>query len=103
MLTILVRNNLREILKNSRLTIQWRDEDVARTKFRLAIVLMLQNRSSECTQLIEEARDMREGSSSQPSVGFTTNPTERDEMKLFDIGVTICHGRTAGIWSPGEE
>jgi hypothetical protein len=28
--------------------------------------------------------------------------TGKDDMALFDVGVTLDHGRTAGIWSIGK-
>lgn len=92
------RNHLREILSNSCITMQWRNEDVLRTRFRLSIVLRAQSRPMEASTLRQEIaknlEDIRLAFGKQVY-------TDEDDMKLLDFGVTIFHGRTAGIWSNG--
>lgn len=95
LITFTNRTNLRDILNDSRQTEDWREEDIVRTKFRLSIVLRAQNRHVEAAgirQDIDAYLSERRGPDTQK--GYT----DRDDMQLLDYGVTLCHGRTAGIW-----
>ena len=77
---------------------QWREDDVIRTKFRLSIVLRAQNRPGEAAtvraEIAKAIEDMRSATEKQEF-------TDKDDMELLDFGVSIFHGRTAGIWSNG--
>ncbi|PMD52524.1 pfs domain-containing protein [Hyaloscypha bicolor E] len=95
-------HNLRQILELSCITLQWREEDLARTRFRLAVVLRAQGRPSEASRLCGQAKDERKKWESEmvDMIG-QREFTDRDDMELFDFGVTLWHGRTTGKWSDG--
>lgn len=96
------RHHLRENLKNSYITIQWRNEDVARTRFRLSLVLQAMSRPSEAEIMKAEAMKMREEwEDALRDLRSKKQTSDKDEMELFDFGVTLWHGRTTGIWSDG--
>ncbi|VUC26950.1 unnamed protein product [Clonostachys rosea] len=92
--------NLREILKNGSVTNYWREEDIARAKFRLFLVLRAQNHLDEASQIFKEINQFIQElrASSLPKDSYT----DQDDMALLDTSVTITHGRTAGLWSAGE-
>jgi hypothetical protein len=81
---------------------QWREEDEARSKFRLGIILRLQNRPKEADALQRDAFGIRKELRGQAKVWEGREYTDRDDMELFDKEVTIWHGRTSGIWSNGD-
>jgi len=99
-LTILSRRLLREIITSGCVTLQWRDEDVVRAKFRLSLVLRAQEKLEEASAIQEEIASSLENIRSPVSV--PSNYTNEDDMKLLDFVVSIFHGRTAGIWSNGR-
>ena len=77
---------------------QWRNEDIVRTKFRLSLVLRARERLEEASTILEEIASALETIRSEsPQLAYT----DADDMKLLDFGVSIYHGRTAGIWSNG--
>lgn len=101
MLIILLphRDILRAILKYEYPTDDWREEDIVRTKFRLLLVLEEQSK-------LEESAEIRTGIESylaaQRLAGSKKGYTDADDAELLDYGVTLCHGRTTGIWSNGD-
>lgn len=97
-----IRSHLREILENSCVTMLWREEDEARTKFRLSVVLRLQSRPTESERLRKEALEWYGKSSANIDTTITRKYTDKDDMELFDKGVTLWHGRTTGPWSRGD-
>lgn len=75
---------------------------MARTKFRLAIVLRAQKRPTEAEKVRQEALKMLVSCSSTARDSETQREyTDKDDMELFDRSVTLWHGRTTGIWSAG--
>jgi len=95
-------HHLKEILQNGCVGPLWREEDVARTTFRLAIVLRAQKRPSEAEKLRQEALKMLAScSSTAQDLRTQREYTDKDDMELFDNSVTLWHGRTTGIWSAG--
>lgn len=94
----LPRMLLREILTNGCVTMQWRNEDIVRIKFRLSLVLGAQGRPEEASAIREEIASFLEDI--RP-VSIRSDYTDEDDMKLLDFEVSIFHGRTAGIWSNG--
>ena len=70
-----------------------------RAKFRLSLVLRAQGKTAEADELrngiAKYIADMRPPQTDREF-------TDADDMALLDIGVTMDHGRTAGIWSNGE-
>lgn len=91
------RKHLRQILKNGCITMQWRMEDVVRTKFRLSIILRTQNRPVEASATREEIHEYIK------NIRLTAGEyTDEDDMKLLDFEVSIFHGRTTGVWSNGK-
>ena len=97
-----LRSHLRENLENSCVTMLWREEDEARTKFRLSIVLRLQSRRVESEKLRKEALEIYRKSSANIDTPATREYTDKDDMELFDKSVTLWHGRTTGPWSRGD-
>ncbi len=96
------RSLLREILENSCINLQWREEDVARTKFRLGVVLRAMSRPEEAAGWRTQALNARKAWEEQlPEFNRSAEYTDEDDMKLFDDGVVLHHGRTTGIWSDG--
>ena len=102
MLSALHRSYLRETLTHSLLTIQWREEDVARTKFRLSIILHKQNRPSEAARFRAEALEICHRLVQPLLHSLGSTPGDEDNMTPFDAGVTLWHGRTTGIWGNGR-
>lgn len=90
------RSNLREIVKDNYQTEDWREEDNVRAKFRLSIVLRAQGRNyeSDMIRLDVGSYISKRRSPQKAREGYT----DADDMELLDYGVTLCHGRTAGIW-----
>jgi hypothetical protein len=81
---------------------QWREEDVARSKFRLSLVLRATNRPVEAEVVKAEALKMREvWADALPDLASKKEYTDKDDMEIFDFSVTLWHGRTTGIWSDG--
>lgn len=99
------RHHLRENLTFECTTMQWRQEDVARSKFRLSLVLQAQNRPSEAGILRREAQtaleDLASASTSEKQ-GEPGDDQDKWEMERFDLMVALWHGRTTGLWSDGE-
>ncbi|TGJ79873.1 hypothetical protein E0Z10_g8889 [Xylaria hypoxylon] len=88
-------SNLREILNGNRQTEDWREEDIIRTKFRLSIVLRAQNRHVEAAEI---RQDIDAYLSERRGPGTQKGYTDGDDMQILDYSITLCHGRTAGIW-----
>ena len=96
------RHFLQETLKHSQLTIQWRIEDVARTQFRLAIVLEEQNRPTGAAAFRAKVLQACE---ELPHILPRTEGATRElgkDLTRFDSGVSLWHGRTTGIWGNGR-
>lgn len=75
---------------------------MARTRFRLAVVLRAQGRPSEASRLCIQAKDERKKWESEMEDRTRQQElTDKIEMELFDFGVTLWHGRTTGKWSDG--
>jgi len=95
-------HHLRENINNSCVTMQWREEDVSRSKFRLSLVLRATNRPGEAETVRTEALKMREAwAVALPDLQTKKEYTDKEDMEIFDFGVTLWHGRTTGIWSDG--
>ncbi|KAI0855636.1 pfs domain-containing protein [Xylaria cubensis] len=90
--------SLREILANGQQTVDWREDDIVRVKFRLSIILRAKDLSSEADELLEGIKDHIIGQRPANQTDFT----DADDMALLDERVTLVHGRTAGIWSNGK-
>lgn len=69
-----------------------------RTKFRLSLVLQAQKRAEEASAILEEIASSLEAIRPEST---QLAYSDEDDMKLLDFGVSIFHGRTAGIWSNG--
>lgn len=98
-LTFLPRTLLREIIANSCISRAWRNEDIVRTKFRLSLVLRAQKKPEEASTILDEIADSLKEARRVSTA--REKYTDEDDMKLLDLGVSIFHGRTAGIWSNG--
>jgi hypothetical protein len=94
----LPRKLLRDTLTNGCVTMQWQNEDIVRTKFRLSLVVRARERPEEASTILEEIASSLEAI--RP-VSIQSTYTDEDDMKLLDFGISIFHGRTAGIWSNG--
>ncbi|KAJ8131952.1 hypothetical protein O1611_g1670 [Lasiodiplodia mahajangana] len=92
------RNHLREILSLGRVTDDWREEDVTRVKFRLSVVLGLQNQPAGAIEMFDEVKAQLDILRASPGTGKLGDPKD---MALLDANVSAVHGRTAGIWSNG--
>ena len=79
-LTILPRRLLRDIATSGCVTLQWRDEDVVRTRFRLSLVLRAQEKLEEASAIQKEIATSIENIRSPVSV--PSNDTDEDDMKL---------------------
>ncbi|KAK3376204.1 hypothetical protein B0T24DRAFT_618221 [Lasiosphaeria ovina] len=98
-------HHLRENLKFSSLSMQWRKEDVARSKLRLAILLLGQARSGWALNLREALYAILgvDGVHGKPEImGVGVDGLNRGLMGWFDLNVALWHGRTTGPWSDGE-
>lgn len=105
------RYHLRENLAFDATTMQWRTEDISRSKFRLSIVLRAQNRPSEAANLRQEAlQEIQEvpGTTRERRPGGGLKGDEHEDgddklaMEWYDLNVALWHGRTTGSWSDGE-
>ncbi|KAJ8132647.1 hypothetical protein O1611_g977 [Lasiodiplodia mahajangana] len=95
-------HELREILRNSTVTEEWRVQDVTRVKFRLYLVLKAQGKQDEAGEILKEIDEYLVQRRGDLPAG-TKEWTDKDDMKLLDDDiVTLDHGRTCGIWSSGE-
>jgi len=95
-------HHLRENIKNSCVNLQWREEDIGRSKFRLSLVLRATNRPIEAETMRTEALKTREAwATALPDLRTEKEYTDKDDMAMFDFSVTLWHGRTTGIWSDG--
>ncbi|KAM0347638.1 hypothetical protein ACHAPU_004651 [Fusarium lateritium] len=90
-------SGLREALEHGHETVEWREEDIVRVKFRLSIVLRTREETVEAKELsYEMTRHVRNLRASVAEF------TDADDMALLDWQVTLDHFRTAGIWSNGS-
>ncbi|KAI1130879.1 hypothetical protein F5Y10DRAFT_262820 [Nemania abortiva] len=91
---------LREILRDSELTEEWRIQDVMRVKFRLYLVIKAQGKHGEATHVFDEMKGYLTKRRGDVSEGDKWS--DKDIMELLDGDiVTLDHGRTCGIWSNG--
>ncbi|CAI6332469.1 unnamed protein product [Periconia digitata] len=95
-------NELRRTLDNNLQSVQWRNEDLARSQYRLGLVLASMNRPSEAQRMLEEARELQKTWYDDLPEKFKESDVGQDvAMEGFDFGVTLWHGRTTGIFSNG--
>ncbi|KAJ8116525.1 hypothetical protein ONZ43_g4421 [Nemania bipapillata] len=95
-------HGLREILRNSTVTEEWRVQDVMRVKFRLYLVLKAQRKQDEAGEVLKEMDEYLVQRRGDLPAG-KQEWTDKDDMELLDGDiVTLDHGRTCGIWSSGE-
>lgn len=84
------RNYPRDTLANSCVTMEWRNGNVTRTKFRLSILLRAQNRPGEASPMREEIARILEDI--RLAFGWPEYRDE-DDMKLLGFEVSIFRGR----------
>ena len=77
-------------------------EDVARTKFRLSIVLGEQKRLSEAARFKKEALELYERLVHPLPDSVTSHHAVEADMIDFDASVTLWHGRNSGMWGNGR-
>ncbi len=77
-------------------------EDILRTKFRLSLVLLAAGEERGASERRQKIEASIESLRSEESPSDHEPYTDEDDMKLLDFGVSIFHGRTAGIWSDGK-
>ncbi len=99
---------MREIITYRDLTGQWRLEDLARAQFRLSSLLKQQSKPREATQHAEEAMGyMKQWEAVLPPEDYEgperVMGEDEQQMLLFDLAVSIWHGRTTGKWSSGDD
>lgn len=72
-------------------------------KFRLSLVLREMNRPGEADEWRTQSLNARKAWEDQlPDFKESDGYSDEDDMKLFDNGVILHHGRTTGIWSDGS-
>ena len=95
--------HLREVLANGgQVTEDWREEDVMRVKFRMAVVLRAKGGGEAEEEGEKMRREVARYLADKRPLEVGKEFTDADDMELLDVGVTLEHGRTAGIWSNGE-
>jgi hypothetical protein len=77
---------------------QWRKEDVARSKFCLSIVLQAQNRPGEARILRREAlKVLQDLVSARERPGEPGGNEDKWEMEWYGLNIALRHGRTTRL------